>query len=612
MEGKLKVNIHIEDTPILHFSAFTLEQRFNTHHYFELRFNHDEQGAPGMISLERSRGFMGKSLTIQFGNEEGKEQLFVGKVTKVELSQSHGYHGTLIISGYSPSILLDRGPDLGSYLSKDLSAIIRKATEDAPANELNITLNPSRKEPIDYMIQYRESDYEFINRLSAEYYEWFFYDGMKLHFGKPDKLEEVKLVYGRDLHSLQYAMQVAPLKSRKFSYNPKEDELFQSEAKAAPSGQPDLAHAVNASNELYSRVYSQPLNVRIDTRQEIDTFVANEEQANISDLLQITASGDNPQVGLGKIVDVSMSVKEALSFSVQQLGRFLVTAVYHHFDGVGHYYHTFEGIVADSERIPVRQYEKPFADMQLAMVEDNEDPQGQGRVKVKFKWECNCNDVSEWLRVVTPNAGSSDKVSTNRGFTFVPEKGDQVVVAFEEGNTARPLVLGSVFHGKSGSGGGASNGVKSLSTRSGSKVTLDDNKGSVMVQDPSGNVLTMHGDGSVTLNAPKKLTINTTDFILNSSNSITINAQPGEQGGGEGTIAISAKKSISGTADTEDITLKATAKNIAISGNTDVSIESLTASAKVAGSTIATISGADIKVNGTSTVRVGSPDTDII
>lgn len=612
MEGKLIVSINIEGTPISHFSSFTLEQRFNAHHYFELRFNHDEMGAPGIISLEKSRNYMGKNISVQFGKLSAGEQQFTGKVTKVELSQSHGYHGTLIVSGYSPSILIDRGPDLGSYLSKDLSAIIRKATEDAPANDLNLQLNPARKEPVDYLIQYRESDYEFMNRLSAEYHEWFFYDGTKLWFGKPDEQKEVKLVYGRDVHALQYAMQAAPLKSRKFFYSPKEDELFKAEAKAAPAGQPDLAHAVTASNELYSKIYSQPLNVRIDTRQEIETFVANEEKANIADLLQVTASGDNPQVGLGRIVDIGMSVKEAASFSVQQLGRFLVTAVYHHVDGVGHYHNTFEGIVADTERIPVRQYEKPLADMQLATVEDNEDPKGQGRVKVKFKWECNCNDVSEWLRVVSPNAGSSEKVSTNRGFTFVPEKGDQVVVAFEEGNIARPIVLGSVYHGKSGTGGGASNNVKSLSTRSGASVTLNDGNGSVVVKDPSGSVLTMHGDGSCTLNAANSFTINTKDFIVNAGNSIAINAQPGEQGGGEGTVTISAKKSISGTADTEDISFTATAKGVTVSGNTDVKVESVTAAVNVVGSTIASLWGADVTVSGGTTIRVGSPDTDII
>jgi uncharacterized protein involved in type VI secretion and phage assembly len=242
---------------------------------------------------------------------------------------------------------------------------------------------------------------------------------------------------------------------------------------------------------------------------------------------------------------------------------------------------------------------------------DNADPQGQGRIKVKFKWECQTNDVTEWLRVITPDAGSSDKVSKNRGFAFVPEKGDQVVIAFEEGNIARPIVLGSVYHGKIGSGGGDTNKTKSLTTRSGNTIIMDDSNGSINVKDPSGNVLTMHGNGEVTLDAPNKFTINTTDFIVNASNSIAINAQPGEQGGGEGTIAISAKKTIAATADTEGITLDATTMGVAITGKTDVNIESTTAAASFKGSTETKIDGADVKMSGTATIRINSNDTDI-
>ncbi len=249
--------------------------------------------------------------------------------------------------------------------------------------------------------------------------------------------------------------------------------------------------------------------------------------------------------------------------------------------------------------------------MQLADVIDNNDPQGQGRIKVRFKWECLTNNVTEWLRVITPDAGSSEKVSKNRGFAFVPEKGDQVVIAFEEGNVARPIVIGSIFHGKIGSGGGQTNQTKSLTTRSGNTIIMNDHDGSINVKDPSGNVLTMHGNGEVTLTAPNKFTINTTDFIVNARNSIAINAQPGEEGGGEGTIAISAKKTIAATADTEGITLDATTMGVAITGKTDVSLESTTASASFKGSTEAKIDGADVKMNGTTTIRINSSDTDI-
>jgi type VI secretion system secreted protein VgrG len=249
--------------------------------------------------------------------------------------------------------------------------------------------------------------------------------------------------------------------------------------------------------------------------------------------------------------------------------------------------------------------------MQLANVIDNEDPQKQGRVKVQFKWQCTSNDVTEWLRVVTPDAGSSDKVNKNRGFVFIPEVGDQVLVAFEEGNVARPIVIGSMFSGKSGTGGGSSNNVKALTTRSGNTIILNDNDGSVNVKDPSGNVITLHGNGQVTLTAPNSFTINTKDFIVNASNSVAINAQPGEQGGGEGTINISAKKTIAATADTEGITIDATTMGVAITGKTDVSVASTSAAAILAGTTETHINGADVKMDGTATIRINSNDTDI-
>ena len=423
--------------------------------------------------------------------------------------------------------------------------------------------------------------------------------------------KDIALFYGRDVHNLQYAMEVAPIKNKRFAYNPKQDEMLQSESSGKADGNPDLAHAIKASNLMYSKTFNQPSLIRVDNNGDIKSHVENEEKANISELLKVNASGDNCELGIGTIAEITMSIRQEVAFATESLGQFLITSITHNLDGTGKYHNTFEGVVSTTERIQVTSYKKPQPDMQLADVIDNNDPQGQGRIKVRFKWECLTNNVTEWLRVITPDAGSSEKVSKNRGFAFVPEKGDQVVIAFEEGNVARPIVIGSIFHGKIGSGGGQTNQTKSLTTRSGNTIIMNDHDGSINVKDPSGNVLTMHGNGEVTLTAPNKFTINTTDFIVNASNSIAINAQPGEEGGGEGTIAISAKKTIAATADTEGITLDATTMGVAITGKTDVSLESTTASASFKGSTEAKIDGADVKMNGTTTIRINSSDTDI-
>ncbi|MBB6111766.1 type VI secretion system Vgr family protein [Mucilaginibacter lappiensis] len=621
MEKKLIVDINIEGTSITHFSTFNLDQRFNEHHTFQLRFNHDQVEEYNQVTLQNSKDFIGKNITVQFGVASGSENIFSGIVTKVELSQSHGFHGDILVSGFSPGILIDRGPDLGSYLNKDLKTIIQLATQDAPQNDLKFNIKPTNTSPIDYLIQYRESDYDFINRLSAEYYEWFYYDGQKLNFGKPDKLEEVSLIYGRDLHSLQYAMQIAPLKQNKFAYNPKQDTLLKAEPQGAAGGNPDVSHAIDASNKVFSKVFNGPMEVRVNSQKEISDFVNNEQKAQIAELVNIIGNGDNPQVGLGKVLNVSTSMKGATSFELQDFGKFLVTAVYHQIDGVGHYQNTFEGVTADTERLPVNEAVKPNPDMQLADVVDNADPDGHGRVKVKFKWQCQSNDVTEWLRVVTPDAGSSDKVSKNRGFVFIPEVGDQVLVAFEEGNIARPIIIGSMFSGKTGSGGNQNNKVKALTTRSGNTVILDDSNGSVNVKDPSGNVVTLNGDGTVTISAPNTITLVSKDININAGNSINITAAPAKEGGGEGVISMTAKKSIgvtaqdegittnakkdiSFTSETESIKLSATAKDVTI----DAPAGKISASGKTAeisssdkmhidGGNLAHIIAADVEIN---------------
>ncbi len=66
-----------------------------------------------------------------------------------------------------------------------------------------------------------------------------------------------------------------------------------------------------------------------------------------------------------------------------------------------------------------------------------------GRVKVQFFWDRqghSSSDSSCWIRVAQPRSGGG------QGVFWRPEIGDEVVVAFEEGDPDRPLILGSVFN----------------------------------------------------------------------------------------------------------------------------------------------------------------------
>jgi uncharacterized protein involved in type VI secretion and phage assembly len=77
----------------------------------------------------------------------------------------------------------------------------------------------------------------------------------------------------------------------------------------------------------------------------------------------------------------------------------------------------------------------------IGLVTNIDDPEKQGRVRVKYPA---LGDRMEgtWARIATPGAGK------DRGMMFLPEVGDEVVVAFEHGDTRRPVVLGALYNGK--------------------------------------------------------------------------------------------------------------------------------------------------------------------
>ena len=64
------------------------------------------------------------------------------------------------------------------------------------------------------------------------------------------------------------------------------------------------------------------------------------------------------------------------------------------------------------------------------------------------------------------DTGGTDQVSQKRGYVAIPEIGDQVMVGFVHNHPDRPCVIGEMFHGQVGLGGGADNHVKSIQPRS--------------------------------------------------------------------------------------------------------------------------------------------------
>jgi uncharacterized protein involved in type VI secretion and phage assembly len=143
-----------------------------------------------------------------------------------------------------------------------------------------------------------------------------------------------------------------------------------------------------------------------------------------------------------------------------------------------------------------RAGDQPLVGVHLAVVADNEDPAHQGRVLVRSATLPNLSRV--WARVAVPRAGAQ------RGTWFIPDVGDEVLIAFEGGDPRQPYVIGSVW-GKAHPPPEqmtAGNPVMSLVSAAGSRITIDDraDRLSIHVATPGGQSVTLSdADATITI-----------------------------------------------------------------------------------------------------------------
>ena len=117
----------------------------------------------------------------------------------------------------------------------------------------------------------------------------------------------------------------------------------------------------------------------------------------------------------------------------------------------------------------------------IGIVTDNKDPSKLGRVKVKMPILSN-QDTSFWVPIIMQGAGK------NRGWFFIPEVEDEVLVMFEHGDINRPLVVGALWGGKDKppDKNPGSNPRRMIKSRQGSKITLDDEQNKIIIEDGTG------------------------------------------------------------------------------------------------------------------------------
>lgn len=232
----------------------------------------------------------------------------------------------------------------------------------------------------------------------------------------------------------------------------------------------------------------------------------------------------------------------------------------------------------------------------IGKVVNNYDEKHKGMVKVALAGYKEGFDTTGWMRVMSLSAGSK------KGFYFLPDVGDEVIIAFINNDINNPCVIGSLWNDDTYPESSVleKNNIKRIITKSGIQILLDEDE----------------KKDSVKINTPKGLTVMIKDETETieikdgkDKNTITIDAKNSK-------ISIKSEKALS--LESKTIELKASdsvsieGNSVTITGKNNVTVEGKSKLAAngtqveikakgtldVQSSGIATIKGSIVKING--------------
>ena len=513
------ITISIGKKSLSSFISLQIEQNIGTHHRFQMSVELESGGNRYVHNISGSKEWLGESIVVKAASTP----IFVGVVTNIQLHREGSDFGCIIVSGYSATYRMETAPGCFSWNDTTIGNVVKKLCEQA---KVSLELNPAYRERKDYICQYEESDFDFVRRLAYQYQEWMYFDGTKLIFGKPRKLADpIRLEYGTTLSSLDIGLQTLARSEQVFSYHSGADREMQRMTPDLAYGHDRLSgEAFRASLGMFPKPARQHALPRISDETELINYMQRKQAAETAETHYITAESQVPTLRVGSVISLYSSFLERVgNISKESLGNFIIIEMTHEVSQGSYYRNRFKAIPATVKALPGPKVRMPLAETQMATVLSNADPDGKGRVRVHMNWQTDGMQTG-WVRVMTPDGGSSKDVRSNRGFVFIPEVGDQVLLGFRHGDPARPYVMGSLFNGVTGSGGFAANHKKSLTTRSGSTVTFDDTAHTILLQTTRANKIFIDElNGTITVSSAEEVNVNTKNVNINASENMNVN-----------------------------------------------------------------------------------------
>jgi type VI secretion system secreted protein VgrG len=371
-------------------------------------------------------------------------------------------------------------------------------------------------EPIPYCTQFNETDLHFVSRILEEH-------GLTYYFTHTDSTHTLHIsatspgfpaFEGGSVVAVHNTPNFGELGEWRRAQHARSAAMMFDDMDTERS-QPSVVLTKNADTRVYADEPAMWSSGKVNrwpggmsTRTGLDSAAVAMGQAEAA-ADEFTATAIDPRYVPGARATVAVRAEDRSETSQQ----YVVTAVRHvaadttgltaGAGGIESYSGSLQMVAASRTWMPPQRHTRPvMAGLYSAKVTG---PSGEkihvdayGRIKIKFRWDRSSADddtTSIWVRVAQAAAGSWG------GTWFLPRVGDEVLVAFLDGDPDRPLVTGSVY-GKDAKPPflpGANRAQSGIRTRSYKSDSAED-----------ANILRFEdkkGDEEVLLHAQKDLTV---------------------------------------------------------------------------------------------------------
>ncbi len=455
---------------------------------------------PDMFTIELSdqrlewvgdaRLAIGQEIQIGTRSAEGEldqaTALLVGEVTAVEATYHESGVPTVVVHGYDRAHLLHRGTKVKSFLQMTDSDIATKIAQD---RGLQADVDSTRHVHTQ-LIQDNMTDFEFLTGRAKAVGFVFAVEKKKLIFKKPANAarEVIDLDYGKTLHEFRTRMTVA---AQVKEVSVRGWDQVDKRAIIGNASSTDFQTAKTGWAKRGSAVAAQLFGADAGSVQVSDFPITSQAEGDAlagsvlagrwsNDFLAEGEAVGNPKLRAGSMAKID---GVAPKFN----GEYYVTRARHIFEAGGEYRTAFNiggfgpdstaDLILENSTEIQRRAQGVSRGLVLALVSNSKDPDNRGRVKLKYPWLAEEME-SDWAHVAAPMAGK------DRGFFFLPEVNDLVLVGFEHGDFNRAYVLGALWNGKDtpplndAVGGPGTVDKRIIKTRAGHILEFDDVSGS--------------------------------------------------------------------------------------------------------------------------------------